>query len=449
MRQGPFIAATFALAACLATGGCRSTQEAGADGDFGAFGWLSKPLEWGAEEDEPREGVPERVVATWTDTIRQQPGKPAERGFGGRVYFYDRTAEPIVVSGRLVVYAFDENGRADTDHKPTRRYVFPAQTLARHMSQSEIGASYSVWLPWDGVEGPTTDVSLIARFEPLKGGGLVVSDQATERLPGRDAMAPPRAERQIADQPAPAAIRQATFDEAPPSKPAAPLAKPVAVADDTSRRRMSTTTINHHRAAEQHPPRDLEQRVADPSQGRGEQHLGTGEHQRGETAQHHQPSSLDAVRVGIGQVEADGQPMETDQQSGEGEPPGFSEHRSRRHGNLLKIECGVPSPLHPTPSLSPPLLGRPGARYRRPGKKMPEPSIGPGTGQSSGAVSGRGPRRARAASVFERPGRTGASRRALRRAGPARGWRSCRPTWTHRYRATRLASRHRLVETPG
>jgi hypothetical protein len=83
----------------------------------------------------------------------------------------------------VVVYAFNESNRAATDNKPTRRYVFPPGEVARRMSQSELGPSYSFWLPWDEVGGPQTDISLITRFEP-KDGAIVIGEQTRHLLPG-------------------------------------------------------------------------------------------------------------------------------------------------------------------------------------------------------------------------------------------------------------------------
>jgi hypothetical protein len=152
-------------------------------------------LPWEGEK-EPRKGAPDRIVGTWTEAVRHNAEIGGERGFGGRLFFYDRQGtDPIRVEGQLVVYAFVEDGRISTDHRPTRRYVFPPQQFVKHESMSEIGVSYSVWLPWDKVGGEEAEVSLIARFEPLQGGGLVVGDQTRHRLPGR-----PRVE--VAQKPA-------------------------------------------------------------------------------------------------------------------------------------------------------------------------------------------------------------------------------------------------------
>jgi hypothetical protein len=155
--------AVFALGiACSLVGGCRAPKAS----DFKPSKIFSLKNSW-PWNDEPEEGIPLRVVGTWTDTVLTQPGQKPQRGFGGRLVFYGKDEkEPILVDGQLVVYAFDETGRDPTNNKPTRRYVFPADQVPRHMSISEIGASYSFWLPWDEAGGPRTEVSLICRFEP-------------------------------------------------------------------------------------------------------------------------------------------------------------------------------------------------------------------------------------------------------------------------------------------
>jgi hypothetical protein len=171
------------------------------------------------DDDEPEKGTPVRMVGTWTDTVLSQPGQKSQRGFGGRLMFYGKKEDkPILVEGQLVVYAFDETNRAVTDNKPTRRYVFPPDQIARRMSKSELGASYSFWLPWDEAGGPQTEVSLICRFEP-KGGAVISSEQTRHRLPGTIADAPAL----TADgRPAPPKL-----PEGVPSRPAQPTLESV------------------------------------------------------------------------------------------------------------------------------------------------------------------------------------------------------------------------------
>jgi hypothetical protein len=160
------------------------------------------------DKDKPREGVPVKMVGTWTDTVMTQPGQKAQRGFGGRIMFYEKEEKnPVLVDGQLIVYAFDEADRDPTDNKPTRRYVFPAEQVPLHMSKSELGASYSFWLPWDEAGGPQAKVSLICRFEP-KGGAVVTSEQTQHVLPGTIPVAgasgakkPPKVPEGVASKP--------------------------------------------------------------------------------------------------------------------------------------------------------------------------------------------------------------------------------------------------------
>ena len=160
--------------------GCASTKKSwkfAKNGDFKRAVGLksSKPL--------PPE-VPARLVSTWTDTVLQRSGKAPQRGFGGRLVFFTKESEdPVRVDGQLVIYAFDETDREPHETHPSRKYVFPREEFARHESDSQLGASYSVWLPWDEVGGNMKQISLIARFEPHSG-NTVLGEQTKHLLPG-------------------------------------------------------------------------------------------------------------------------------------------------------------------------------------------------------------------------------------------------------------------------
>ena len=144
---------------------------------------VDDPLAWFAGKDD-KSVVPTRLLAFWKDTILHHTNSPSVRGFGGRLMFYDGKSEaPVRVDGKLVVYVFDEEGRAPSDTKPDRKYVLTREQFAEHYSESEIGHSYSVWIPWDAVGGPQKKLSLIVRFKPTEG-EMVVSEQASAVLPG-------------------------------------------------------------------------------------------------------------------------------------------------------------------------------------------------------------------------------------------------------------------------
>jgi hypothetical protein len=139
----------------------------------------------GLKSDKPLPpAIPTRVVSTWAETVLQQTGKTPQRGFGGRFLFFKAGSEdPIRVDGQLVVYAWDETDREKHDTHPTRKYVFPREEFARHESESQLGSSYSIWLPWDEVGGKMKQISLIAKFEPHEG-TYVMGEQTKHLLPG-------------------------------------------------------------------------------------------------------------------------------------------------------------------------------------------------------------------------------------------------------------------------
>ncbi len=146
---------------------------------------LSKGLAWPSSDDKPQ--VPDRIVDVWTDDVLHQSGQPSKRGFGGRFMFYNRESEsPVKVEGALTVYLFDDRCEDPLRGKPIHKYIFPAEALEKHYSKSELGHSYSFWLPVDEVGGVERTLTIIARFEP-KVGGKVMAKPSTHVLPGRPA----------------------------------------------------------------------------------------------------------------------------------------------------------------------------------------------------------------------------------------------------------------------
>jgi hypothetical protein len=128
--------------------------------------------------------IPDRMVTSWVNTVLNKPGIKSQRGFGGRIAFFGKEGDmPVRVDGQLVVYAFDESLGDPDIIQPTRRYVFPKEQFVLHESETKLGPSYSVWLPWDAVGGEQKGISLIARFEP-HGGALLVGEQTRHLLPG-------------------------------------------------------------------------------------------------------------------------------------------------------------------------------------------------------------------------------------------------------------------------
>lgn len=151
---------------------------------------LPKSLAWTERQaEESPSAVPVRMVSVWTDAMYTEPGKPAVRGFSGRLYFYDQDKKAVPVDGQLVVYGYDDSAAATRADRPQRKFVFPAEKFGQHFTPGQLGASYSIWLPWDPLGGVQKKVSLLPVFTATSG-AVVVGEQTVHVLAGK---APPAA----------------------------------------------------------------------------------------------------------------------------------------------------------------------------------------------------------------------------------------------------------------
>ncbi len=184
---------------------------------------------------------PESVVAIWTPIVATHASRGPMRGFGGRLMFYGKDREKTIkVEGTLVVYAFDEVGRESTNVKPDRKYVFTPDQLAGHYSESKIGHTYTVWLPWDGVGGPKKRVSLITHL--MSDEGIMARGEQTMHVLAGPAET---TEPQVTDRPSEGAadpsVQRASYETATHAgRPlGSPTARPVG-----PQQRMQTTTFS-------------------------------------------------------------------------------------------------------------------------------------------------------------------------------------------------------------
>ena len=125
---------------------------------------------------------PAKMAATWTPDSVMQAGRTPTRGFGGRVFFYDEKSRPVPVEGTLVVHGFDDSSA--NPQASVKRFEFTPEQFTRHFSQGDLGASYSIWIPWDAVGGPQRRISLVTSFKTVEG-NMVQGVPATLMLPGK------------------------------------------------------------------------------------------------------------------------------------------------------------------------------------------------------------------------------------------------------------------------
>lgn len=128
-------------------------------------------------------GVPVKMAAIWSPAVLNRPGETPMRGFGGRLYFYDAENRPVAVEGQLMVYAYDDSNPYSDGKAPDRKFAFTAEQFAQHYSPTELGDSYSIWIPWDAVGQPQVEVSLVPILTTTSG-QLVIGQPSRALLPG-------------------------------------------------------------------------------------------------------------------------------------------------------------------------------------------------------------------------------------------------------------------------
>jgi hypothetical protein len=144
-----------------------------------------KPLSAPQESQTPVE--PASMAVVWKDSVYEQPGVPSVKGFGGRFFIYDAQNNPIKSDGELIVYGYDESNPIHSDGSHTgadKKFVFPSDKFQHHFSDSDLGASYSVWIPWEKVGGPRKSITLIPIFK-TNSGNVLRCGQSLVVLPGR------------------------------------------------------------------------------------------------------------------------------------------------------------------------------------------------------------------------------------------------------------------------
>lgn len=130
---------------------------------------------------------PERIVAIWSHDMVRTVGEKSTQGFTGRLFFYDKKNRPTEVEGRLSIFAFDDSDMDkpgwEPKNRPDRKFVFTKEQLPGHLGIGKIGASYSIWIPWQQIGETRKTVSLIPVLTS-EDGLRVVGPPTKHVLPG-------------------------------------------------------------------------------------------------------------------------------------------------------------------------------------------------------------------------------------------------------------------------
>ncbi|MEM7476436.1 MAG: hypothetical protein AAF483_15705 [Planctomycetota bacterium] len=128
--------------------------------------------------------TPSSLAVIWSPDVLTVSGKAPTRGFGGRIFFYNEKSQAIPVEGDVVVHGFAGDPARTAADQADKTFAFTAEQLTQHFSPSQLGASYSIWVPWDAAGGYQDQVTLIPTFR-TKEGGIVQGAPAKLMLPGK------------------------------------------------------------------------------------------------------------------------------------------------------------------------------------------------------------------------------------------------------------------------
>jgi len=128
--------------------------------------------------------TPVKVVAFWKEATLENSNGHSIRGFAGRVYFFDQKEQAVKVDGQLVVYGFDDSNESQQRETPDKKFIIERDGLASKYSVSDVGPSYSIWLPWDEVGGLQKDIALVTMFKSADG-AVVHGEASKNTLPGK------------------------------------------------------------------------------------------------------------------------------------------------------------------------------------------------------------------------------------------------------------------------
>ena len=175
----------FAMLACLGFSGCAIKNSLRPSGKNSQWNLLSK-LNDRRKINRKSRHPPQTMAAIWKDSVFEKPGSASVRGFGARLFFYDEDNQAVKAEGELLVYGFDDSNEVKEDNsKADRKYVFQADKFQSHFSETDLGPSYSVWIPWEKVGGFRKTITLIPVFKTADG-RVLKSGQSINVLPGRN-----------------------------------------------------------------------------------------------------------------------------------------------------------------------------------------------------------------------------------------------------------------------
>ena len=126
------------------------------------------------------------VMALWEPAEGNGVEGLPSRGFAGQVLFFTPGhPQSVKVDGDICIYVFDDFGNEQERAKPIHQFTFDAGSWNTFVRESDLGASYQLFVPYTRPGQWQASCSVRVRYTPRDGGNPVYSKMATVALPGR------------------------------------------------------------------------------------------------------------------------------------------------------------------------------------------------------------------------------------------------------------------------
>jgi hypothetical protein len=125
-----------------------------------------------------------QVLCLWQQAEGRDPEGYPCKGFSGQILFLSsKAATPVQCEGDVRIYLFDDQGNAEAQAKPLRQFDFDAGSWDIHLTETSLGPTYSVFVPYVRRGVKDANCALRVRLKP-KNGPVVFSDLSNMPLNG-------------------------------------------------------------------------------------------------------------------------------------------------------------------------------------------------------------------------------------------------------------------------
>lgn len=145
-------------------------------------------LDWPWSKDRVLQATPRnpavQILCLWQSSTGRDPDGLPCRGFAGQIIFLSaRGVAPVAVKGDVRIYVFDDQGSLEERAEP-RMWDFDSGAWSMHLTNSSLGPTYSVFIPYTKAGAEQVSCTLRLRLTP-EDGAVLFSETAKVILPGK------------------------------------------------------------------------------------------------------------------------------------------------------------------------------------------------------------------------------------------------------------------------